>query len=80
MIAHMVNLDISVPRIWDNDLSERENIHRSVLFRQHFQVEALLNNAELLIAADTDFIVCLDGMEIDRGNFLMTPRSRLSIV
>ena len=61
--------NISSYRIWDNALPVEENIHRSVFFRQHFFLEKSISGAELRIAADTDFIVCLDGIEINRGQF-----------
>lgn len=69
----MNKLNISTPRIWDNALPVEDNSHRVVLFRQHFRLEKSISGAELYIAADTDFIVCLDGKEINRGQFSDDP-------
>ena len=65
----MNNLANNIKRVWDNNCSVEENSHRVVIFRKHFYLDQNIDKAELFIAADTDFIACLDGIEIDRGQF-----------
>lgn len=60
-------------RIWDNALGIEANLHRVVFFRKRFRLERPLAGAELRIAADTDLIAALDGVEIDRGQFSDDP-------
>ena len=60
-------------RIWDNAETVEANLHRVVIFRRRFRLDRPLPHAELRIAADTDFIAALDGVEIDRGQFSDDP-------
>ena len=67
-------IDLSkLKRLWSNDLSIAENAHSLVLFRRHFTVDYTVSDGELLIAADSDFIVTLDGIELDRGQYSDDP-------
>ncbi len=58
-----------ISRLWDNDQGIAFNQHRIVCFRRHFNLQAPSNDAMLFVAADSDFIVSLDGREILRGQY-----------
>ena len=60
-------------RLWINKLGPEENLHSLVLFRRHFVVPEELHDAVIHIAADSDFILTLDGVELDRGQFSDDP-------
>ncbi|MBE6369500.1 MAG: hypothetical protein E7056_04980 [Lentisphaerae bacterium] len=60
-------------RLWVNDLAGRENIHSVAIFRRSFVLDSPLQNGVLYIAADSDFIVSLDGVELRRGQFSDDP-------
>lgn len=58
-----------ISRLWDNDQGIAFNQHRIVCFRRHFRLSSPCRGATLFVAADSDFIVFLDGREILRGQY-----------
>ena len=67
-------IDINkLKRLWINDSSAEENIHSVVFFRRRFTLEKALEDACIILAADSDFILYIDGIELERGQYSDDP-------
>ena len=65
-----------IKRLWVNDSSVEANVHSIALFRRRFVLDSALNDAVIHIAADSDFILALDGVEIERGQYSDDPKQK----
>lgn len=55
---------------------DKPTVHQYVCFRKRFETEDMSEDAVIDIAADSDFVLCLNGREISRGQFSDYPQRK----